>query len=434
MKLTNRLLSLAFTCGVALPAYAQEVDLDTPAEEAESAITTVAELEADVTPEPAPEATLPAPTAAIEQAPVTDAADAEPVPPAAAPEEPPEPAAEAAPPAPEAAWTDDLSLSLFADGYAQAIWTASDPFGGDRGMMLSHRPFTHVGGLTLSFLGLDVAYEDGPIGATVNLRFGTSTPRLLGPTSGLPDGMQFVKQAFVSWRPVDRFQIDFGQFDTIYGAEVSESWQNPTYSRGALYNLVQPFYHTGFRVSYAPTESVTLTGLAVNGWNNVIDNNDMKSFGAQLSYSEGALTVSAGYLGGPEGDGENELWRHFGDVVVGLDLGALTISANADYSAEDLGGGSYDQLWGVMLAGRLGLSDHFGLALRGEYIGDPDTGSGLVTGTATIEVTPTENIVIRLDNRVDAVTDEGDGFQDPSTGDIDEAAFTTVLGVVVRSN
>lgn len=399
MKLTVRLLALALAWGVALDAQAQEEEAATAAPSTDTPeldAATVGEL-----------AVAEAPEAAVELA---DAPSSEPQ------------------------WTDDLSLSLFADGYAQAIWTASEPFGGDRGMMLAHRPFTHVGGLTLSFLGLDVAYEDGPIGATVNLRFGTSTPRLLGPTSGLPDGMQFVKQAFVSWRPVDRFQIDFGQFDTIYGAEVSESWQNPTYSRGALYNLVQPFYHTGFRVSYAPIESVTITGLVVNGWNNVIDDNDMKTFGAQLSWSEGALSVSAGYLGGPEGAGNDELWRHFADVVIGLDLGALTLSANADYSAEDIGGGTFVQLWGVMLAGRLGLSDHLGLALRGEYIGDPDDGSGLVTGTATLEVTPTENLIIRLDTRVDAVTDEGAGFQDPSTGDIDEAAFTSILGVVVRSS
>jgi len=328
-------------------------------------------------------------------------------------------------------WADELTISTFADGYAQGIWTLPEPFGGDRSAVIGYRPFTHIGGLTLSFAGFDMDYQAGPIGATLNLRFGTSVPRLLGPTSGLPDGMQFLKQAFVSWRAFEGFQVDFGQFDTIYGAEVSESWNNPTYSRGALYNLVQPFYHTGFRVAYSPVDELTITGLAVNGWNNVLDDNDMKTFGLHMTYASGPLTIAGGYLGGPEGAGNEDLWRHFADVVITIDLGDVDLSANADYVAEDLGGGTFDQLWGVMAAGRVAFPPFIALALRGEYIGDPDDDTGLVTGTFTFEVTPTENIVLRLDNRVDVSTE--DDFQDPD-GRPSETVFSTILGVVVRSN
>lgn len=327
-------------------------------------------------------------------------------------------------------WLRGLSVSAFADAYAQGVWTVAHPFSGDHSDVLAHRAFTTEAGLTLSFLGVDVAYRFESVGARLDIRLGTSVPRLLGPTSGLPDGMQFLKQAFVYWRPVEQLQIDFGQFDTIYGAEVADSWRNHTYSRGSLYNLVQPFYHTGLRVAWAPVESVTLTGIAVNGWNNVLDSNDGKTFGLQASWSSGVLGVAAGYLGGPEGT-RDDLWRHFADLVVTLRVDQLELALNADYVAEQIEDGTFDHLWGVMLSGRLRVLPLFAVALRGEVIGDPDTGAQLYTGTLTLELTPVEHLVIRLDNRVDGASDPR--FQD-NNGLPAHTVMSTILGVVVHSD
>jgi hypothetical protein len=175
---------------------------------------------------------------------------------------------------------------------------------------------------------------------------------------------------------------------------------------------------------------VTLTGLAVNGWNNVLDNNDGKTFGVQGTWSNDDLRISAGYLTGPEGDYES-LWRHFADVVVAWSYEQLELLANADYIAEDNGDGTYNQLWGVMLSGRLRFPPFVALALRGEVIADPDDRSELITGTFTLELTPIEHLVIRLDNVLDVATD--DRFQDrnelPSS-----TVFSTILGVVVHSD
>ncbi len=374
----------------------------------------------------------PAPLAAQ---PVTAAADARPHEPthAARADDAGEPASEPeAPPAesglPE--WLRGLSVSAFADAYAQGVWTVAHPFSGDHSDVLAHRAFTTEAGLTLSFLGVDIAYRFESVGARLDIRLGTSVPRLLGPTSGLPDGMQFLKQAFVFWRPVEQLQIDFGQFDTIYGAEVADSWRNHTYSRGSLYNLVQPFYHTGLRVAWEPVESVTLTGIAVNGWNNVLDGNDGKTFGLQASWSSGGVGVAAGYLGGPEGT-RDDLWRHFADLVVTLRVDQLELALNGDYVAEQVEDGSFDQLWGVMLSGRLRVPPLFAVALRGEVIGDPEAGAQLYTGTLTLELTPVEHLVIRLDNRVDAASDPR--FQD-NNGLPAHTVMSTILGVVVHSD
>ena len=45
------------------------------------------------------------------------------------------------------------------------------------------------------------------------------------------------------------------------------------YTRGVLYWVAEPQFHTGLRASYQLTDEVTFRLMAVNGWNNTIDNN-----------------------------------------------------------------------------------------------------------------------------------------------------------------
>lgn len=328
-------------------------------------------------------------------------------------------------------WTDDLSFRVFADAYVGGYWTLPNALEGDHADVVGHRAFDTYGGPTIAFAGIDVRYAPHPIGATLDLRFGTSVPRLIGAVSGLPEGMQFLKQAFVSWRPVDELQIDFGEFDTIYGAEVSESWLNPTYTRGALYTVVQPYYHTGFRAAYAPIPELTLTAIAVNGWNNVADNNDGKTVGVQGTLVLGDLTMALGYLTGPEQADHDDRFRHFVDLVVRWSVGDFSLSANGDVVIEDVGDGRYDTLAGGMITGRLAIIPELAVAARGEYIGDPDDGSGLVTGTLTLEALPDPHLIIRLDTRLDVATD--DRFVDTNSQPTD-TVVSSVLGVVVRSD
>lgn len=328
-------------------------------------------------------------------------------------------------------WYEHLSIGAFADAYFAGHWTLPNPVQGDRTDIIGHRAYDATGGLNLAFLGLDVQFEDGPVGATASLRFGSAVPRLLGAFSGLPEGMQFLTQAYVTWRPVEQLSIDFGEFNTIYGGEVAESWQNPTYTRGALYNVIQPFYHAGFRVAWAPTDEATLTLLVVNGWNNVLDDNDGKTVGAQFAWGSGPFSFSIGYLTGPEGAGNDERFRHLIDAVATLDLGVIAFFANADFVTEDQGDGTYQSNGGGMLAAHIPIGDYFGLGMRGEYIHDGAVDQGLGTATLTLEALPTDTMVIRLDTRVDIATD--DRFIDASSAP-SPLAVSSVLGAVVHTN
>ncbi len=374
--------------------------------------------------DPEAPAATPAPGEASEPAAAPDAAATEPGADA-------ETAAAAEAAAEGSSWFDELSMRVFADAYVAGHWTLPNAFANDHTDMLGHRAYDANAGLNLAFVGLDFRYAPDPIGVTIDLRFGSAVPRLLGAFSGLPEGVQFVKQAFVSWAPVSQFRIDFGEFDTIYGAEVSESWLNPTYTRGSLYNVVQPFYHTGFRAVWSPIDEFSVTAIAVNGWNNVLDNNDGKSGGIQFAYSSGGVTLSAGYMTGPEQAGVDDRFRHLVDAVARVDVGDLSLWGNFDITVEDIGDGNTDTLAGGMVAARYGIIPEFAIAARGEYLHDPDTASGLGTGTVTLEVTPASHLVIRLDTRVDVATD--DRFVD-TQAQPSQTAVSSVLGVVVHSD
>ncbi|AKF09756.1 porin [Sandaracinus amylolyticus] len=358
------------------------------------------------------------------------------------------------PEAEASSWTDNLSFRVFADAYVAAHWTLPNGFEGNQSAIIGHRAYDIYGGPSLAWAGLDLRYAPDPLGAAIDLRFGTAVPRLLGAFSGLPEGLQFLKQAYVSWRPIENFQIDFGQFDTIYGAEVSESWLNPNYSRGSLYNVVQPFYHMGFRASYAVIPELTLTAIAVNGWNNVSDNNDGKSVGIQGALTVGDFSVALGYLTGPEQSDCNAIpgpddppiagcvtdedlgdhdgrFRHLVDLILRYSVGDLALVANGDVTIEDFGPAGYTTIAGGMIGAQYRFIPEFALALRGEVLYFEDTDESLTTGTFTIEVAPDPHLVFRLDNRLDVSS--YDQFVDNS-GQPSELVFSSILGVVAHSD
>jgi hypothetical protein len=390
-------------------------------------------------PAPAPTPVTPAPAPAptpIEPAPVAPAPQPLPppalvVPPPDAPTAPlPEPlhpidsASDALP------WYDAIEFRAFVDSYLGLNWNmpkpqvGAPPSGGNRIV----RAYDTANGFALSWAGVDATYPAEPVGGTLSLRLGPTAERIAGAcVSGTCDsaaGLSFVKQAFASWRPVDALQLDFGKFDTIYGAEVAESQDNMNYTRGVVYWFTQPLFHTGLRVNAELTDWLTLRGLLVNGTNNTLDNNLGKDLGLQLvatlprSGDGGTLlTASLGYLVGPEqddylvvncdpkteyfdpsqptgcgqgaggatsgtvdrGTSNTKGLRHLIDAVATLTpIEPLTVQANFSMDLERVRD-SIDPTrfiqhswWGIMLGARYAFVDEFAVAARGEYFADPD--------------------------------------------------------------
>jgi hypothetical protein len=396
-------------------------------------------------------------------------------------------------------WYDAIEFSAFADAYFSLNYNFPKPQSG-RNLL---RQFDSTNGFALSWVGVNASYPADPVGGTISLRFGP-TARAIGNSCFARDsskcdagqGIENVKQAFASWKPLggdSSFQLDLGKFDTPFGAEVAESHLNMNYTRGMLF-ASQPLFHTGLRASFALGDAVDFKLMAVNGWNNSIDNNVGKSLGAQVNFhvkgseDQDLLTASVGYMGGPERDDVDTITceatqhfdpaspsgcavgtggetsgsvdrattnskglRHLIDLVIAVNpIERLRLLLNADLGIEstrdsaDPSQFNSAKYFGVMLGARVAVVDEFGVALRGEYFKDergflvsqyPGYEMNLFGGTLTLDYLPSDFLTIRLDNRLDWADRQifPTGVRD-NPNDLTGTQFTTTLGVVAHTD
>jgi len=416
--------------------------------------------------EPLPPALTPPATVAepAAPAPAESTVVAEPPPVSIAPPES-VPPAEVMPPSeeePETPWYADFKVGGFVDAYAairsdknsRPLPSPGVPYGG-----YPTEAYVQANGFALAFAGLDATYSGDQFGATISLRFGPGVNRFYG-TSVSDLGIQYITQAYATYKPIKQLTFDLGQFSTIYGAEVTESWKNVNYTRGALYYAMQPFWHTGLRANFAITDSFALNGLVVNGVNNAFENNKSPSLGLQAVYTAGSLlTVSAGYLGALDPrSGGNGVFQNFFDVVAVVTAGGFKLVANADLNLYRLrGAADGENFWGISVAPSYAFGDCFGVGLRFEYLVDsanqwnmtktrtpidpedatngaePASKSQLTTLTATLDIKPIPGVtalILRPEFRVEFA---GDYYFENRDNVLTKTFWTLMLGAVVTS-
>lgn len=369
-------------------------------------------------------------------------------------------------------WLDQVQLGAFTDTYFS--WSFNNPEWGESSGFSTHQLDN---GFSLAWVGLDLAYPADPVGGTLNLRLGKMATLHGGRDTEI--SLHYLRQAYVSWQPLDWLTLDLGKFFTLYGYEAAESQLNFNYTRGLVYYLAQPIFHTGLRATFEIRDYLAAKVIAVNGWDNTLDNNVGKSFGFQISLlGSERFALHLGYLTGPEQDdvssvtcaadsrydpttascvssagapgetvelevdGANGRFRHLIDMVMELSLGAkLTMALNVDMVFEtvpDQAAGETDVSWyGVMLGARYRFLEWLAAAARVEYLGDPDgraTGTddlSLFSATLTAEARITDHVIVRLDNRLDVGNKEV--FREGVDGS-SKTQFTTTLGVVFTTN
>src|SRR5204863_2422182 len=111
--------------------------------------------------------------------------------------------------------------------------------------------------------------------------------------------------------------------------EVIETKDNWNYSRSFLFSWAIPYYHAGVRTIVAANDKVTLGGFVVNGWNNVVDNNNGKTVGGQVVLKPvSKLTFTQNYTVGKEQS--DDARRYLVDRIATVDV-APTPSSMATY-------------------------------------------------------------------------------------------------------
>ena len=282
---------------------------------------------------------------------------------------------------------------------------------------LASQPKEGFGGLLNLTLGKDAdviaAYKTGPSrGDGCNLATGQSNTGTCRKT-----GYDFT-QAFVQYATGPATVIS-GKYVTLAGAEVINSTADSNFSRSILFGYAIPFSHTGVRVSYGASDTLTLIGGVNNGWDDLKDTNSAKTielgvlFAPVKEFSLGGQVYSGKErVGGLINTGSEGMRNLFDAVATFNATDSLTVILNYDYgtqanaSSATATGASKAKWSGWAGYVNYQIDEKWKLSLRGEYFNDRD---GYRTGVAqkwkeatlTLGYTPIKNLEFRGEIRGD---------------------------------
>ena len=256
------------------------------------------------------------------------------------------------------------------------------------------------------------ASKAGEGGFRIDMTTGSSIPPVVNPNKEAGD-IDF-HQLYLSYIADigNGVRIDAGKFVTHLGYEVIEGYDgyNDNASRSFLFGYAIPYTNTGVRITYPFTKQLSMMVMAVNGWDNSIDNNKSKTVGAMVTYTPtDRITFNGCFSGGPELDSNNSINRLVYEFTTVIKLNdQLTIGADALCGQEI----KYfidgkDAIWyGAAGYIRYYLTENFSLAIRGEMFDDwSGTRTGIPQRLDEITFTPeyklNKNIIVRGDIRYD---------------------------------
>jgi hypothetical protein len=244
-------------------------------------------------------------------------------------------------------------------------------------------------------------------GYKVRLSVGPASTIVQSLEPGSSPVLQTIEEGFISYlAPIGKgLQFDVGKFVTQHGAEVIEAKDNWNYSRSLLFSLAIPYYHSGVRALYAPHDKIAFMASLVNGWNNVVENNGAKTFGAQVVVKPTAtLSLVQNFMAGPEQPDNSVDWRRLWDTTVTYAVHPkLSVMGNYDYGTDTVGGARVH--WqGFAGYAKLQATPWLAFSPRFEIY---DDASGFTTGavqtlkegTATLELKPNDTLMWRIEYR-----------------------------------
>lgn len=267
-----------------------------------------------------------------------------------------------------------LHLSGFADLYATAARDAPDGrnFGG------LGTAATREGELALDLVGLELRKDAEPWGFTVVLAAGDELEAMhAAEEPSARDTFRNVYQASVAYKR-GRMQVEAGLFPSHIGFESALPHLNWNYTHSWVATL-SPFYQTGVKLIFTPDDKTTLELHALNGWQQIADLNDGKSFGVKLARQLGPLKATLNGIYGDEPTPAGDLPRELYDLILEAPLGPRFSAALETYRGRQQREGSADGEWEATAAWLRWQAGRHAVALRGERF---DDGDGAISGTA----------------------------------------------------
>jgi hypothetical protein len=225
------------------------------------------------------------------------------------------------------------------------------------------------------------------------------------PGAGAGPGLG-VLQAYAQYT-TGAWTLTGGRFVTWMGNEVVEAPSNFNYSHSLLFQYTIPVWNQGVNVSLAIDPTLSITGYATNGWNNVANtaNYTAQTWGAEIAWTPNSTwKFILNGIDGPNTTGLNlkpagplttDPYDYaVGELIVSYAAASdLSLALDGEYGGLDAGAtftepgtlntGTYSSatFWGVDLYGKWQATSDFSAALRLEYVSDPLNVLGLYGNT-----------------------------------------------------
>ena len=171
--------------------------------------------------------------------------------------------------------------------------------------------------------------------------------------------------------------VEAGIMPSYIGFESSSTFSNLTLTRSIMAES-SPFYFTGVKYNYLPSEKWSLAFITTNGWQRIEkpNNKALPTFGTQIVYSPSEnLSINWSTFIGDEPVGlENLRTRYFNDIY-------LNYSWNSKWKSIfgfDMGfqkniiGDEFDEWKTITFITQYAVSDKWNIAARGEFFEDKE--------------------------------------------------------------
>lgn len=259
---------------------------------------------------------------------------------------------------------------------------------------------------------LGARYDDGKVRGAVGLHAGTY---VVANYAAEDPVLRHVYEAYAGFRPFAKAWLDAGIFASHIGFESALSKDNWTLTRSLMAEN-SPFYQSGVRFTYEAGPKLTLTGLVLNGWQNIRETNQAKAVGTQLQWKPTArlLLNSSTFYGNEQPTDSLVRRRYFHDFYITYAAAprlalALAFDVGAQQSAHHAG---YDTWHTGAAFAKYKLAERWSATLRGEYYYadrgvliarlspyPADADFRVAGGSLNLDYLPTANVAVRVEGR-----------------------------------
>ncbi|WP_165903909.1 porin [Hymenobacter gummosus] len=308
----------------------------------------------------------------------------------------------------DSAAAEPLTFYGFADGYYGYELTGQCPT--RPGFIYAHHRANEFA-LNNAVLGL--RYDDGRVRGAVALHAGTYVEANY---AAEPAALRHLYEAYAGFRPFRRAWLDVGIFPSHIGFESALSKDNWTLTRSLMAEN-SPYYESGARLTYEAGQRLTLTGLLLNGWQNIRDTNRAKALGTQLQWKPTAklLLNSSTFYGNEQPQDSARRRRYFHNFYLSYaatERLSLAGIFDVGWQEQAARGRRPDNWHSAAALLRYQLTDKWAACTRYEYyradhgviirsISPAPTDANFRVGGASLNLdyAPTAHVLVRLEGR-----------------------------------